>query len=53
MASVIVGGLFKLYETTMSTLGIGTKQCWQTNRGNDMPPIQSCEGKWGGNFFNR
>ncbi|XP_073406064.1 protein C-mannosyl-transferase DPY19L1 [Dendrobates tinctorius] len=41
---VILAGLFRIYTATMSAVGIRTKMCWTVNRGNDLSPVESCEG---------
>ncbi|XP_069586367.1 protein C-mannosyl-transferase DPY19L1 [Ranitomeya imitator] len=41
---VILAGLFRIYTATMSAVGIRTKICWTVNRGNDLSPVESCEG---------
>ncbi|KAM3928896.1 protein C-mannosyl-transferase DPY19L1 [Leptodactylus fuscus] len=41
---VILAGLFRIFTTTMSTVGFETKICWTVNRGNDLSPVESCEG---------
>ncbi|KAM4029211.1 protein C-mannosyl-transferase DPY19L1 isoform 2-T2 [Anomaloglossus baeobatrachus] len=41
---VILAGLFRIYTRTMSAFGIETKICWTVNRGNDLSPVESCEG---------
>ncbi|XP_040288840.1 probable C-mannosyltransferase DPY19L1 isoform X1 [Bufo bufo] len=41
---VMLAGLFRIYTSTMSVVGIETKTCWTVNRGNDLSPVESCEG---------
>ncbi|KAG9476037.1 hypothetical protein GDO78_002873 [Eleutherodactylus coqui] len=41
---VILAGLFRIYTATMRAVGIETKICWTVNRGNDLSPVESCEG---------
>ncbi|XP_069816454.1 protein C-mannosyl-transferase DPY19L1 [Dendropsophus ebraccatus] len=41
---VILASLFRIYTATMSVVGIETKLCWTVNRGNDLSPVESCEG---------
>ena len=42
---VFVGGLFRLFHLVFTdTLGFKTKVCWTVNRGQEFPPVESCEG---------
>ncbi|XP_063308149.1 protein C-mannosyl-transferase DPY19L1 isoform X2 [Pelobates fuscus] len=41
---VILASWFRIYTTTMKILGIQTKICWKVNRGEDLSPVESCEG---------
>ncbi|KAM8967040.1 protein C-mannosyl-transferase DPY19L1 [Pelodytes ibericus] len=41
---VILSSWYRIYTTTMKTLGFQTKICWKVNRGNGLSPVDSCEG---------
>ncbi|XP_034985310.2 probable C-mannosyltransferase DPY19L1 isoform X1 [Zootoca vivipara] len=41
---VVVGFWYRLYTETMNVMGIPTKKCWTVNRGEDLSPVESCEG---------
>ncbi|XP_072268333.1 protein C-mannosyl-transferase DPY19L1 isoform X2 [Pyxicephalus adspersus] len=41
---VILASWFRVYTTTMKFVGIETKICWTVNRGDDLSPVESCEG---------
>lgn len=42
---MILASWFRIYTATMSAVGIDTKICWTVNRGSDLSPVESCEGK--------
>ncbi|KAM5157170.1 protein C-mannosyl-transferase DPY19L1 [Mantella aurantiaca] len=41
---VILASWFRIYTATMKLVGIETKICWTVNRGDDLSPVDSCEG---------
>ncbi|XP_053323672.1 probable C-mannosyltransferase DPY19L1 [Spea bombifrons] len=41
---VILASWYRIYTTTMNSLGFQTKICWKVNRGDDLSPVDSCEG---------
>ncbi|XP_075068681.1 protein C-mannosyl-transferase DPY19L1 [Mixophyes fleayi] len=41
---VILGSWFRIFTSTMNFVGIDTKLCWTVNRGNELSPVESCEG---------
>ncbi|XP_063778604.1 protein C-mannosyl-transferase DPY19L1 isoform X2 [Pseudophryne corroboree] len=41
---VILASWFRIFTSTMKFVGIDTKICWTVNRGNDLSPVESCEG---------
>ncbi|KAM9308244.1 protein C-mannosyl-transferase DPY19L1 [Gastrophryne carolinensis] len=41
---VILASWFRIYTKTMTFFGIETKMCWTVNRGDDLSPVESCEG---------
>ena len=44
-AQVALAFAYRQYKALTKQCGIQTEQCFQTNRGDNMPPIISCEGK--------
>ena len=42
---VFVGGLYRVFHAILTdALGFKTKTCWTVNRGEQFPPVESCEG---------
>ncbi|KAK6620588.1 hypothetical protein RUM43_010880 [Polyplax serrata] len=41
---IIIGGLFRIFDSVTKSYDISTKQCWEVNRGQTLPPVNSCEG---------
>ncbi|KAG8442743.1 hypothetical protein GDO86_011519 [Hymenochirus boettgeri] len=41
---VILASWYRIYVETMDFLGYKTKLCWTVNRGNNLSPVESCEG---------
>lgn len=41
---VILAAAYKMYTVASEKLDFVTKECWQVDRGNSLPPIESCEG---------
>ncbi|KAM9431794.1 dpy-19-like 1, like isoform 2-T2 [Clarias gariepinus] len=41
---VVLASWYRVYSTTMGFLRIPTKMCWTINRGEDLDPVESCEG---------
>eukprot|EP00079_Xenopus_tropicalis_P038934 XP_017952705.1 PREDICTED: probable C-mannosyltransferase DPY19L1 [Xenopus tropicalis] len=42
---MILASWFRVYTQTMDYLGYKTKLCWTVNRGDELSPVESCEGK--------
>lgn len=43
---VVLGFAFRMYDWLTANLNIQTKTCYTVNRGYNLPPVESCEGKW-------
>uniref|UniRef100_A0A8C1URP7 Dpy-19-like 1, like (H. sapiens) n=1 Tax=Cyprinus carpio TaxID=7962 RepID=A0A8C1URP7_CYPCA len=41
---VVLASWYRAYTSTMDFFGIPTKMCWTINRGEDLDPVESCEG---------
>ncbi|KAB5532799.1 hypothetical protein PHYPO_G00124360 [Pangasianodon hypophthalmus] len=41
---VVLASWYRVYSTTMEFFRIPTKMCWTINRGEDLDPVESCEG---------
>ncbi|OCT99930.1 probable C-mannosyltransferase DPY19L1 [Xenopus laevis] len=41
---MILASWYRIYTKTMDYLGYKTKLCWTVNRGDDLSPVESCEG---------
>ena len=41
---VILGAAYRSYMNFADTFGIKSKECWQVDRGDDLPAVWSCEG---------
>uniref|UniRef100_A0A8C2BXT0 Dpy-19-like 1, like (H. sapiens) n=1 Tax=Cyprinus carpio TaxID=7962 RepID=A0A8C2BXT0_CYPCA len=41
---VVLASWYRAYTSTMNFFGIPTKMCWTINRGEDLDPVESCEG---------
>ncbi|KAG7318084.1 hypothetical protein KOW79_019119 [Hemibagrus wyckioides] len=41
---VVLASWYRLYSSTMEIFRIPTKMCWTINRGEDLDPVESCEG---------
>uniref|UniRef100_A0A1I8GSX8 C-mannosyltransferase DPY19L1 n=1 Tax=Macrostomum lignano TaxID=282301 RepID=A0A1I8GSX8_9PLAT len=39
-----IGAMYRVYAGLAQQFGWHTRDCYQVNRGSDMPPVQSCEG---------
>ncbi|KAI5617533.1 putative C-mannosyltransferase DPY19L1 [Silurus asotus] len=41
---VVLASWYRVYSTAMEFFRIPTKMCWTINRGEDLDPVESCEG---------
>lgn len=41
---VILAAAYKIYMSVSEKLNFVTKECWQVDRGDSLPPVESCEG---------
>ncbi|XP_060756509.1 dpy-19-like 1, like isoform X2 [Neoarius graeffei] len=41
---VVLASWYRVYSATMEFFRIPTKMCWTINRGEDLDPVESCEG---------
>ncbi|KAL8165605.1 UNVERIFIED_CONTAM: hypothetical protein K2H54_049147 [Gekko kuhli] len=41
---VLLAFWYRMYTGMMNVIGISTKSCWIVNRGEDVSPVESCEG---------
>lgn len=48
---VTLGAAYRIFDNVMGMLAIPTQQCWQVNRGHDLPPVSSCEGMGDSSYF--
>nr|CDP99149.1 Bm3511, isoform a [Brugia malayi] len=48
---VILGIAFKLFKKVANKSHWVVEQCWQVNRGDDLPPVVSCEGIGNEHYF--
>ncbi|VDM20153.1 unnamed protein product [Wuchereria bancrofti] len=48
---VILGIAFKLFKKIANKSHWVVEQCWQVNRGDDLPPVVSCEGIGNEHYF--
>jgi len=44
LPEVVLGGAYRVISHVCGLLGIVGRQCWEVNRGPDLPPVESCEG---------
>ncbi|XP_064647721.1 protein C-mannosyl-transferase DPY19L1-like isoform X2 [Lineus longissimus] len=42
---------YRIFDSVTKFMNIVTKQCWETNRGHNLPPIISCEGLGDAPYF--
>jgi hypothetical protein len=48
---VILGAAYRGFIHFTNTAGIKTKECWQVDRGDDLPAVWSCEGLGDPSYF--
>lgn len=48
---VILGVAYRGYISIANTFGIKSKECWQVDRGDDLPAVWSCEGLGDPTYF--
>ncbi|XP_059139572.1 probable C-mannosyltransferase DPY19L1 [Physella acuta] len=48
---VILGLGYRIFQTTSDFFGHHTKTCWTVNRGDNLSPVQSCEGLGEPSYF--
>ncbi|XP_049782792.1 probable C-mannosyltransferase DPY19L1 [Schistocerca cancellata] len=48
---LVIGALYRLYRVGMEEWSLPGEQCWPVDRGNDLPPVNSCEGMGEPTYF--
>lgn len=48
---VILGAAYRGFVHLAAVAGIETKECWQVDRGDDLPSVMSCEGLGDPSYF--
>ena len=48
---VILGAAYRGFVHVANMAGISTKECWQVDRGDDLPVVWSCEGLGDPTYF--
>ena len=48
---VVLGAAYRSFIHFMNAAGIKTKECWQVDRGDDLPAVWSCEGLGDPSYF--